>query len=99
MNSANFSNNNENLEINDISNEKKIIKSKSKFVLIFNDEEEESDENEQNVININSIRKCKRRNRELKTKLQTVMNDLHNQFKTSILILIKFFKIKNVKCK
>jgi predicted NACHT family NTPase len=85
MNSANYSNKNENLEINDISNEKKIFKSKSKFVLIFNDEEEESDENEQNVININSIKKFKRRNRELKTKLQTVMNDLHNQFKNSIL--------------
>jgi hypothetical protein len=63
---------------------KKHSKRKSKFDIIFNDESESENEHE-NIIKLNSNKKFKRRKREIKTKLQTVMNELHNQFKNSIL--------------
>ena len=65
---------------------KKHSKRKSKFDIIFNDESESENENEhEKIIKLNSNKKFKRRKREIKTKLQTVMNELHNQFKNSIL--------------
>ena len=62
---------------------KKHTKRKSKFDIIFNNEESENEQENYNKINFN--KKFKRRKREIKTKLQTVMNELHNQFKSSIL--------------
>ena len=62
-------------------------KRKSKFDIIFNDNESES-ENEnlqENIIKLYPNKKFQRRKRKIKTKLQTVMNELHNQFKNSIL--------------
>ena len=87
MNTEDLKCNKENVIDDETLTQKHHSKRKSKFDIIFNDEESESEnENEhENIIKLYSNKKFQRRKRKIKTKLQTVMNELHNQFKNSIL--------------
>jgi len=87
MNTGDFNYNKEKINEDEDLTQNLHSKRKSKFDIIFNDDEYESEnESEQeNIIKLYSNKKFQRRKRKIKTKLQTVMNELHNQFKNSIL--------------